>query len=132
MFGNNSRFYAVYVKKDSKNSFDDTIIIKQGFNFYAFIFSTFWALYNRIWWLFLALALIEGLVFYKTNLNPETVTITRLIMLTLQMWLGFEANDIKGKNLERKGYILLDVVSAQDETEANRRFFDKYMLSASA
>ncbi len=128
MFGG-SKFFAVYVKKDSKSSFEDTIILKQRFNFFAFIFSTFWALYHRIWWLFFTMAAIEGLIFYETNLNPESVMIFRMIALSIQVWLGFEANDIRGKNLEKKGYILLDVVSAQDETEANRRFFDKYMLS---
>ena len=39
--------YSIFIKKNDKSeSIDDVILLKEGFNFYAFFFNIFWFLYN--------------------------------------------------------------------------------------
>ncbi len=121
-----SKFFAVYVKKDSNNPLEEAVIVKQGFNFFAVIFTSFWALYNKIWWLFFALLCIEGALYYEISHNIESVIFFKSLGFLIQLWLGFEASNLKGKNLEKRGYMLFDVVCASDETEAHCRLFGKF------
>lgn len=116
--------YSIYVRNDVANPLESTIVVKDGFSFIAFLLSIFWALYHRVWGLaalcFFVMAII-GLVEQQGLLTREMADI---LTLAFSVWVGFEANDWRAASLENKGYVLLDVVSARNEYEAQKRFFD--------
>jgi hypothetical protein len=118
-----TKIFSVYVKKDSKNPLDTAVFVKQGFSFWAFFFAPIWALYNRLWFAFLLLVVFSVLL--AINKGPE-FTIASLI---LNIWFGFEANNFKTRKLERRGYIVFDVVTGIDKLAAQTRFYDKYLLN---
>ncbi len=118
-----SKFFEVYINS-SKPEFENTVIIKQGFNFYAFIFTALWALYNRLWFLFFGLIAIEGIIYNYASNNPDSDAI-QFASILINIWLGFEAPNFKAKKLLSNGYELADVVCAIDDIEAERRFYDK-------
>ena len=117
-----TRIYSVYVKKDSKNPLDTAVFVKQGFNFWAFLFTPFWALYSRLWLLFVILTVVSVLL--EINQGPEFAALS----LIMSIWFGYEANGFKAKKLENNGYIIFDVVTGIDKIAAQTRFYDKYIL----
>lgn len=130
-FGDKTRIYQVYVKKNSSEPLMTAEFVKEGFNIWAMFFDLFWLFYKRIW---LAVILVIG--FYSLNyylLAKGVVSIVQvnIFRLGLKIWLGFEGQSLKGGHLERNGYVLMDVVTARDEMEAQRRFFDKYAFATS-
>lgn len=128
MFGSKTKLYTVLIKKKSPEPLKETVFVKSGFNLYAFIFFSFWALFNRVWLLAVALFAIEiAASFYPQSLFFDKAYF-EILLTALHFWIGFEANDIKISNLEQNGYIVFDVVSGVDEIDAERRFYDKYLF----
>lgn len=119
---NKTKIYSVYVKRDAESPLESAVLVKQGFNFWAFFFMPFWALYNRMWILFAVLMAIS--VFFTMN-DSELMGV---ISLLFNIWFGCEANNFRSSALERKGYLLFDVVVGIDEVAAQQRFFDKYLF----
>lgn len=128
MFGSKTKLYTVLIKNKSPEPLKDTIFIKGGFNFYAFLFFSFWALFNKLWILFVALIAIELAGVYFPQFLFFDKFYFDLIIIALHFWLGFEANDLKISKLEQEGYIIFDVVSGTDNLDAERRFYDKYLF----
>jgi hypothetical protein len=124
MLFNRTKIYSVLLKKDSANPLEEAIFVAEGFNIFAFLFNAFWALFNKLWLIFIALVIVQGLV-HSTQSNP---ILSQYILIFINIWFGFEANNFKISSLERKGYILYDTVTGVDETDAQRRFYDKYTL----
>lgn len=118
-----TKIYSVYVKKDSRNPLDTAVFIKQGFNFWAFLLTFIWALYNRLWFAFILFSILSGMLAANEGIEFN------LASLILSIWFGFEANNFKTRKLERKGYIMFDVVTGIDKLAAQTRFYDKYLLS---
>jgi Protein of unknown function (DUF2628) len=117
-----TKIYSVYVKKDSKNPLETAIFVRQGFNFWAFLLTPIWAIYNRLWLLFIILT--AATVAFELGNAPEF----NAVSLVMSVWFGFEANGFKASKLERKGYIIFDVVTGIDTVAAEARFYDKYLL----
>lgn len=123
MFGR-EKIYNVYLKPKAKNPLETSIFIEEGFSFMAFIFNAFWALYYRVWSLFIfsiVVMILFELLGIKLGLSNEAVNI---LNIGLYAWIGFEANNWRGASLEKRGYILYDVVSATNSLGAKQRFFD--------
>lgn len=101
------------------------VLVKEGFSFPAFVFSWAWLLWHRLW---IALGLWFGFV-AVTSLAVQMLfgaEIATLCSLALQLWLGFEANDIRRWTMERKGYRLAGIVAGASLEEAERSFFTKW------
>ncbi len=117
-----TKIYSVYVKKDSKNPLDTAVFVKQGFSLWAFLFTSVWALFNRLWFAFVLLLIFSAM--FAIN---EGIEFT-MASFMLNIWFGFEANNFKARRLERTGYIIYDVVTGIDKLAAQARFYDKYLL----
>ena len=131
---NRLKIYTVHLKAgESATSIEQLKFVSEGFNFYAFIFTIFWALYNQLWRFFaLLLGLNAALAFavYQFNLLGD-VTVN-ILQFGLQLWVGFAANDFMRAHLKRKGYITYALVSGENEIRAEQRFFDNnhHLLTA--
>lgn len=120
------QIYTVHIRANAKAPYENPIFLKEGFNFWAFIFVWGWALYHRLW---LAAGLLFGLealvrlAIHFGMLSPFTGT---LFGLCVQVLVGFHANDLLRGQLRRKGYIISDIVTSDNLVGAEQRFFERY------
>ncbi len=123
MISNRLQLYTVHVKEGDSEQLP--LFVSEGFNFYAFIFTAFWALYHMVWVL---LAIILGFNMLLTLLLEFEVVSPAsgiFIGLVFQLWLGFEGNDWRRKRLKKDGYVMSSIVSGASEMEAEQRYFDR-------
>jgi Protein of unknown function (DUF2628) len=105
---------------------DRFVFIRDGFHFWAFVFGPFWLIWNRLWlvligWIVMVAALDGALI--ALGASRTAVWFANLIVALL---LGFEAPTLRRWTLSRRRWRQLDIVVADDEDAAERRFFDRY------
>jgi Protein of unknown function (DUF2628) len=105
---------------------DRFVFVRDGFHFWAAVASVIWLLWHRLWlaligWIVLTLAVNVGLG--ALGVGSRTIF---LINVVLALLLGFEAASLRRWTLSRRKWRMLDVVVADDEESAERRFFDRW------
>ena len=66
--------YTVHIHPGDADPMENAILIREGFNFWAFLLSGLWALYHRLWLGFFAIvavSLASGLLVRLFNGGPE-------------------------------------------------------------
>jgi hypothetical protein len=127
MFSSRMKIYTVLLNPTDKNPFESAQFIAEGFNLYAFIFSGFWALSHRMWWmaaLFFTLHLGSG---YFGNMIGLSASSILFLELGFRVMIGLSANDLWRMTLERKGWITSDVIVAYSELEATHRYLERHL-----
>lgn len=123
---NRLRIYTVHLKPDEAVTIDRLRFVPESFQFYAFIFTIFWAIYHRMWrftGVILVLnAIIAGFAFSIGGLESQIVT--TILQMGVQLWCGFSANDFMRAHLKRQGFITYALVSGENVMRAEQRFFD--------
>ena len=128
MFGS-MKIYTVHVKPEDVGSRFKPVFIKEGFNGTAFIFTLFWAFYQRLWGVALALIVITGILLMLLKAQFLTHTSVTAIHLGVHFIVGFHANDWIRSRLNRKGYILSDVTAADSYLRAQQRYLERYVTA---
>ena len=103
------------------------VFVKEGFNWVALIVPAFWLLFQRMWLELLALlVLVIGL---QWMLGPGEAgrQVAALVTLGLTVLFAFEANDLRGWALRRRGYRFAGVAAGRDREEAERSFFSAWL-----
>jgi hypothetical protein len=105
---------------------DKFTFVRDGFHFWAFAVSVIWLAWHRLWlaligWIVFTLAVDIGL----SLLGVGSGTIAAVDLL-LALLLGFEVASLKRWTLSRRKWRQLDIVVADDEEAAERRFFDRW------
>ena len=105
---------------------DRFVFVRDGFHFWAAVASVIWLLWHRLWlaligWIVLTLAVNVGLG--ALGVGSRTIF---LIDVVLALLLGFEAASLRRWTLSRRKWRQLDIVVADDEELAERRFFDRW------
>ncbi|MFZ4125601.1 MAG: DUF2628 domain-containing protein [Rickettsiales bacterium] len=122
MFGS-THLYEVY-HHPTKPEEEATVLVRQGFSLWAFLFHGAWLLYHRLWLeAVLFIALLVAAVWVGQQLGWSEMTIG-IIQLALQFWLAANASDMRGAALERKGFIFNDVSVSRSAFEAEQRYYD--------
>jgi hypothetical protein len=107
-------------------STDKFTFVRDGFHFWAAVASVIWLAWHRLWlaligWILLTVAIDYGLA--KLGVGRGTILAVDLVLALL---LGFEAATLKRWTLSRRTWRQLDIVVADDEESAERRFFDRW------
>ena len=105
---------------------DRFAFVRDGFHVWAAIFGVVWLAWHRLWlaligWIVLMIALDFGMVRLGT---PGSAIF--LVDALLALLLGFEAASLRRWTLSRRRWRQLDIVVADDEEAAERRFFDRW------
>ncbi len=100
--------------------------MRDGFHFWAMVFGPVWLLWHRLWlaligWLILAGALEVGLL--KLGLGWISLFFADAVVALL---MGFEAASLRRWTLSRGNWRQLDIVVADDDEAAERRFFERW------
>jgi hypothetical protein len=109
---------------------DRFTFVRDGFHFWAFVLSVVWLAWHRLWLALIGwIVAIAAIDFAMTALGTGTMTIF-LANVLLSLLLGFEAASLQRWTLSRRNWRQLDIVVADDEESAERRFFDRWTAKA--
>jgi hypothetical protein len=105
---------------------DKFAFVRDGFHFWAAVAGVIWLAWHRLW-----LALIGCIVLMlAVNAGLGALRVGSgailLIDVVLALLLGFEAASLRRWTLSRRKWRMLDVIVADDEESAERRFFDRW------
>jgi len=118
------RIYLVHVAPDAGESDPEPVLLRDGFSFFAFLFTGFWALWHRMW-------LVGALVFGGWALLEAALALAGVsdelaffAGLAYSVIIGFSAHDWLSAALVKRGYDVAGVVAAPRFEAALRRWFD--------
>lgn len=124
------RVYTVHVRTPTERLDRDVILVREGFNWAAFLFGGLWALCSRQWLVALGLIALEVIwsaLALELNVSPLTQA---AISFGLALIIGWMGNDLRRWTLFRRGYAEVGVVAGRDDDQAMQRFFDQHALMA--
>jgi hypothetical protein len=105
---------------------DRFAFVRDGFHFWAAVLGVVWLAWHRLWlaligWIVLLAAIDFGMV--RLGVGGGMILVVNALLALL---LGFEAASVKRWTLSRRNWRQLDIVVADDEEAAERRFFDRW------
>jgi hypothetical protein len=105
---------------------DRFTFVRDGFHVWAAVFGVLWLGWHRLWLALLGwIVLIAVIDVAMARLGAGGGTIF-LVDLLFALLLGLEAASLKRWTLSRRNWRQLDIVVADDEEAAERRFFDRW------
>lgn len=111
---------------------DKFVFVRDGFHFWAFVAGMFWLAYHRLWLALLGYILLSFAGEVTLSLLGVSATVRILVMLMVALLMGFEASSLRRWTLSRRKWQQLDVIVADNEEAAERRFFDRWAASRAA
>jgi hypothetical protein len=105
---------------------DRFTFVRDGFHFWAAVFGPVWLIWHRLWlaligWIAVAVVLEFGLI--ELGAGRGAILFADLSIAIL---MGLEAASLQRWTLSRRTWRQLDMVVADDEESAERRFFDRW------
>lgn len=100
--------------------------VRDGFHFWAALLGPLWLAWHRLWlaligWIVVIVAVGAGMA--ALGAGRGAIFSANLLLALL---MGFEAASLKRWTLSRRNWRQLDIVVADDEELAERRFFDRW------
>ena len=105
---------------------DRFTFVRDGFHVWAAFLGVVWLAWHRLWlaligWIVLMTAIDVGMV--RLGMSG---TVVFLVGVLLALLLGFEAASVERWTLSRRNWRQLDIVVADGQEAAERRFFDRW------
>jgi hypothetical protein len=121
--------YTVHAPVNSgadRSATDKFAFARDGFHFWAALLSPVWLVWHRLWlallgWIVVTLAVELGLAALGVDGGGMLASYVLIAIL-----MGFEAASLQRWTLSRRNWRQLDIVVADDEESAERRFFDRW------
>ncbi len=124
------RIYTVHGPRlagaDARAIGDRVVLVRDGFNVWAFVFGGFWLLYHRLWWALLGYVVLMAGVSVFLGVSRVDGGTSLCVLLLISLLMGLEATSLRRWTLSRGKWRQLDVVAARDVDEAERRFFERW------
>lgn len=106
---------------------DRIAFVKEGFNWPAFFVPLLWLIYQRMWLELIVFLAVIGALPLLLGPSDAGREMAGWISVGLTLLFAFEANDLRGWALQRRGYRLSGVVSGPDRIAAERSFFTAWL-----
>ena len=105
---------------------DRFAFVRDGFHVWAAILGVVWLAWHRLWlaligWI--VLMTVIDVAMMRLGVSPTAIF---LVDVLLALLMGFEAASLRRWTLSRRNWRQLDIVVADDEEAAERRFFDRW------
>ena len=114
------KLYNIFVKNNQENNIEDIKPVKDGFSYYAFLFTIFWFLHKKMFKETLYIILIYSLAIMLISSFFES---SRLAFeISFALLIGINANYLLEKSLQKKGYKFAGAQFGSDEQEAQLGF----------
>ena len=114
-------FY-VLTAPEPKNIHADTVFIRDGFSWIAFLLPLPWLVFRRLW----MIALCAVLAYLVTILLAETYRLDALpaaFSVVLSLWAGLEGGHARAMALVRRGWRIERVIAADRLGDAEEIYF---------
>ena len=101
--------------------------VKDGFSWLTAIFPPLGFLSHGLWLMAIAYLAGTGLLSYvlaQAKVDPDWIG---LIILMINIYLGFEISTLRRWMLDQKGWRMLGVVNGRSIAECERRFFESWL-----
>jgi hypothetical protein len=105
---------------------DGFTFVRDGFHLWAALFGIVWLAWNRLWLALIGLIVATAAIdtaMATLGVGGTTIFLTNVLIALL---LGFEAASLQRWTLSRRNWRQLEIVVADDEESAERRFFDRW------
>ena len=117
------KFYTVHMHPAHKHPEEKAEFIEDGFSFLAFLLGGFWLLYHRLWLASFVFIVVSVSIRMASNADIITSISAEIAMLSLQLLIGLEAQNLRRTKLRAKGYKEMATITAEGHMQAARRFF---------
>lgn len=120
------RTYTVHANASLPRDETRFCFVKEGIAWGALVSPLIWFLYHRLWWeaaITFALSVLLALGGDALSMSENAVLVAGIM---LQFLIAFEANDLRRLALSRRAYQSVAVIHAQNEAEAELRFFSSW------
>jgi hypothetical protein len=114
------RFYSVLVRPGA--SAETARFVRDGFHFWAFVFTLLWALYRGLWFAALLIAAAMAALALAERALGWPPGVAFASELVLGLLVGLEAGAWQRATLERRGWIEAAVIAAPNRDSAEQRF----------
>lgn len=125
------KVYTVHTHPGDADPMENAILIREGFNFWAFLLSGLWALYHRLWLGFIGLLVVSVLCSFAVDLFNGGPEMDFALALVTGIGFGLIANDLRRRKLAAQGWKLADIVAGHTESDAEHRCFERLKVSRS-
>lgn len=105
---------------------DKVVFVRDGFYFWAFAVAIIWLIWHRLWLAlfgYIAISVAAEIAFRLVGVGAEARFI---VMIVFALLVGLEGGSLRRWKLSRGKWRQLDVVVADNEEAAERRFFDRW------
>ena len=117
------KVYTVHTHPGDADPMENAILIREGFNFWAFLLSGLWALYHRLWLGFFGLLAVSFLCSFAVMLFDGGPEMDFALALVTGIGFGLIANDLRRRKLAAKGWKMTDIVAGKNESDAEHHCF---------
>ena len=100
--------------------------VRDGFHFWAFVAAVIWLIWHRLWLALLGYVLLSVAAEVALSMLGAGSGTRMVVMLLFALLMGFEAASLRRWTLSRRKWHQVDIVVADDEESAERRFFDRW------
>jgi hypothetical protein len=101
--------------------------VKEGFSWPAFFIPALWLIFHRMWVELIVFLVLFTALQWAFGFDRQGQELFGWVSLALFALLAFEASDLRGAALERRGYRLAGVATGSDRTEAELSFFRAWL-----
>jgi hypothetical protein len=124
---NKMRVYSVHLNPRGKKIYENAMFISENFNIFAFLFTGIWALTNRLWLAGVIILVVQYGILIVAKYFGVSIIGGVIIDLGIRFLLGLCGNDLWRTNLAIKGYVLSDVIVANNYLEATHRYYGRHI-----
>ena len=97
--------------------------VRDGFYFWGFVFSALWMLRHRLWLVAVLFIALSVLIQIGLKLLGAPSAFHTVVAVALAFLVGLEGATLRRWTLARRGWTNVGVVIADNEDDAERRFF---------
>jgi hypothetical protein len=105
---------------------DKFVFVRDGFYVWAALLGVVWLAWRRLWLALIGWIVVMAAVDFAMARLGVSPTAIFLVDAVLALLLGLEAASLQRWTLSRRNWRQLDIVVADDEEQAERRFFDRW------
>ena len=99
------RSYSIHIRRRGHERDRDIVLVKEGFNWPAFLFNIFWALWYRHWLAAVTLFAVLLVIFIISKMIGLTSVDEAALTLGWLVIVGMLANDVRRYYMDRNGFV---------------------------
>ncbi len=117
------KIFTVHIRRHGLNPDRDLTVVKEGFNWLAFLFSGLWALSNRMWIVAAAMVAVSATIEVLLGVYGVSNLTSWIVHIGYATVIGLIANDLRRQALRRAGFAFVGLGAGNTPDEALSGFF---------